>query len=89
MGIVYAEDGRNEDALQEMTVAAKIIPDDVNVHWRLGRLYRVMGKKDEAKAEFDKASKLNAAADDDLFKRIAEGHARPPQAQPTQTPAEK
>jgi tetratricopeptide (TPR) repeat protein len=89
MGIVYAEDGRNEDALQEMTAAAKIIPDDVNVHWRLGRLYRVMGKKDEAKAEFDKASKLNAAADDDLFKRIAEGHARPPQAQPTQTPAEK
>jgi tetratricopeptide (TPR) repeat protein len=89
MGIIYADAGRNEDALQEMTEAAKIMPDDVNVHWRLGRLYRVMGKKDEAKAEFDKASKLNAAADDDLFKRIAEGHARPPQAQPSQTPVEK
>ncbi len=89
MGIVYAQAGRNEDALQELTAAAKLMPDDVNVHWRLGRLYRAMGKMDEAKAEFDKASKLNEAADDDLFKRIAEGHARPPQAQQPQAPGEK
>jgi tetratricopeptide (TPR) repeat protein len=89
MGIVYAEAGHNEDALQELTAAAKLMPEDVNVHWRLGRLYRAMGKKDEAKAEFDKASKLNEAADDDLFKRIAEGHARPPQAQAPPAPGEK
>lgn len=81
LGIVYSETGRNEDALRELNVAAKLMPDDVNVHWRLGRLYRAMGKKEEAKAELDKASSLNKAADEDLYKKIANGRARPPQAQ--------
>ncbi|MDE3188028.1 MAG: tetratricopeptide repeat protein [Acidobacteriota bacterium] len=87
LGIVYSEAGRNEDALRELAVAAKLTPDDVNVHWRLGRLYRTMGKKEEAKAEFDKASKLNKAADEDLYKKIANGAAHPPQAQTA--PADK
>jgi tetratricopeptide (TPR) repeat protein len=90
LGIVYAEAGRNEDALRELTLAAKLTPDDVNVHWRLGRLYRTMGKKDEAKAEFDKASTLNKAADEELYKKIANGNAHPPPAQtPAETPADK
>jgi hypothetical protein len=45
-----------------------------------------MGKKDEAKAELEKASKLNKAADDDLYKKIANGHPRPPEAQEPATP---
>jgi tetratricopeptide (TPR) repeat protein len=90
LGIVYSEAGRNEDALRELTAAAKLIPDDVNVHWRLGRLYRTLGRKDEAKAEFDKASSLNKAADEDLYKKIANGHAPPGQArEPAAAPAEK
>lgn len=80
LGIIYSEAGRNEDALRELATAAKLMPDDVNVHWRLGRLYRTMGRKDEARAEFDKASKLNKAADEDLYKKIANGAAHPPQA---------
>ena len=83
LGIVYSEAGRNNEALRELLLAAKLTPDDVNVHWRLGRLYRTLGRKDEAKVEFDKASKLNKAADEDLYKKINNGHARPPQ---TQTP---
>jgi tetratricopeptide (TPR) repeat protein len=90
LGIVESEAGRNEDALRELTLAEKLTPDDVNVHWRLGRLYRSMGKKDEAKAEFDKASTLNKAADEELYKKIANGNAHPPSAQtPTETPADK
>ena len=85
LGIVDSEQGRNEDALRELTIAEKLMPDDVNVHWRLGRLYRTMGKKEEAKAEFDKASSLNKAADEDLYKKISGGNAHPPQAR---TPAE-
>ena len=81
LGIVYSEANRNADALRELTAAAKIIPNDVNVHWRLARLYRTLGKKEEAKAEFDKASTLNKAADDDLYKKIANGHALPPDGQ--------
>jgi tetratricopeptide (TPR) repeat protein len=80
LGIVYSEANRNADALRELNAAAKIIPNDVNVHWRLARLYRTLGKKEEAKAEFDKASTLNKAADDDLYKKIANGHAPPPDA---------
>ncbi|MGB7547773.1 MAG: tetratricopeptide repeat protein [Terracidiphilus sp.] len=81
LGIVYTEAGRNEDALRQLNKAAKLMPDDVNVHWRLGRLYRAIGKKEEAKAEFAKASTLNKAADEALFKKIANGNAHPPQAQ--------
>ena len=90
LGILYAEDGRKDDALRELTAAEKLNPSDVSVHWRLGRLYRAMGKKDEAKAEFDKASTLNKAADEDLYKKIANGRARPAQAQePAAAPADK
>ena len=70
--------GEDEKALHEFQIAEKLKPDDVNVHWRLGRLYRSMGRKEEAKAEFDKASTLNKAADEELYKKIAGGHARPP-----------
>lgn len=85
LGILYSEDGRNEDALREMTEAAKLLPDDVNVHWRLGRLYRTLGNKEAAKAEFDKASTLNKAADEELYKKIDKGRDRPapvPEAAP-------
>jgi tetratricopeptide (TPR) repeat protein len=81
LGIVYSEAGRKEDALREMIEAEKLNPDEVNVHWRLGRLYRVLGRSDEAKEEFNKADKLNQAADDDLYKKIANGRARPAAAQ--------
>jgi tetratricopeptide (TPR) repeat protein len=80
LGILDSDAGRDEDALKELTTAVKLAPNDVNVHWRLGRLYRTMGKKDEAKAEFDKASTLNKAADDDLHARIANAHQKPAQA---------
>jgi tetratricopeptide (TPR) repeat protein len=90
LGIVYTEAARKEDALRELTLAAKLSPDDVNVHWRLGRLYRIMGRVNEAKAEFDKASTLNKAADTDLFNKIANAHARPAESQQTvPPPAEK
>jgi tetratricopeptide (TPR) repeat protein len=88
LGIIYSDAERTEDALRELKAAAKIAPNDVNVHWRLGRLYRTMGKKDDAKIEFDKASKLNKATDEDLFKKIENGHRKPDKEQgpPVATP---
>lgn len=68
LGIAYAEQGRKEDALREFKTAIQLAPDDVNVHWRLARLYRSMGQAALAKAEFDKAGSLNKAADDKLLK---------------------
>jgi len=70
LGIVYADAGRQDDALREMREAARLAPEDVNVHWRLGRLLRTMGKKDEAKAEFDKASSITKAVDNALIDKM-------------------
>ena len=73
LGIIYAETDRKEDALRELKAAEALKPKDVNVHWRLGRLYRSMGKTAEAKSEFDKASSLNKVADDALLDVISRG----------------
>jgi tetratricopeptide (TPR) repeat protein len=90
LGIVFADAGRHADALREMLVAAKMNPEDVNVHWRLGRLYRAMGRTDEAKVEFDKASSLNKAADTKLVDKISNVHNGPAPAQhPAAVPEEK
>ena len=90
LGIVFADAGRQEDALRELLAAAKLNPEDVNVHWRLGRLYRAMGRTDNAKAEFDKASSINKAADNALVDKISNAHPGPAQAQhPAAAPAEK
>jgi tetratricopeptide (TPR) repeat protein len=76
LGIIDSDAGRNDEALRELNQAAKLKPDDVNVHWRLGRLLRTMGRKQEAQLEFDKAKNLNKAADEDLYKKIANGAKR-------------
>jgi tetratricopeptide (TPR) repeat protein len=78
LGILLSDAGDNERALHELLLAEKLKPEEVNVHWRLGRLYRSMGRKQEAKAEFDKATTLNKAADEDLNKKISGAHPRPP-----------
>lgn len=86
LGIVASETGQNEEALRELLLAEKKMPGDVNVHWRLAKLYRTMGRKEEAKAEFDKANTLNKQADDSLYRTIQNGAKHPPQAPPAAVP---
>ena len=78
LGIIDSDAGRKEDALRELEIAAKLKPEDVDVHWRLARLYRALGRTNEARAEFDKASKLNKQADQTLYQQIANGRKRQP-----------
>jgi tetratricopeptide (TPR) repeat protein len=73
LGIVYAEAGRNGEALRELKAAVALKPTEVDAHWRLGRLYRSMGNNAEAKSEFDKAKNLNKAADDALLDVLSTG----------------
>ena len=70
LGVVYADQGRKDDALRELLEAAKLSPQDQNVHWRLGRFYQSIGKKLEAKAEFDKTRSLQKAADQSVFEKL-------------------
>ena len=87
LGIIDTEEDHSTAALRELTLAEKLIPNDVNVHWRLGRLYRTMGKPELAKAEFAKASNLNEQADQDLFRKISNGNAHPPANAPAAAPS--
>lgn len=90
LGVLDAGAGRQEDALRELNEAAKLAPEDVNVHWRLGRLYRAMGRKDEAKAEFDRASSITKAADNALIDKMDGSRVKSaPARQPVPAPAEK
>jgi len=80
LGIVYAEQGRGTEALREMKVAEEQTPDDQNVHWRLARYYKEVGKAAEAKAEFDKTRSLQKSADESVYKKLGETQAK---GQPT------
>jgi tetratricopeptide (TPR) repeat protein len=71
LGIIYAEEGRNADALRESKAAEALKPGDINVHWRLGKLYKSMGNAAQAKIEIGKAQSINKAADDALLDVIA------------------
>jgi tetratricopeptide (TPR) repeat protein len=70
LGVIDADAGRQADALREVTAAEKLAPNDVNVHWRLGRLYRAMRNQQKAKAEFDKAKSITETADSALANKI-------------------
>jgi len=87
LGIIDSEAGRNDDALRELRTAAKLKPDEVSVHWHLARHLRKLGRKDEAKVEFDTAQKLNKAADEDLYKKIANNGEKRRKDQVSQTAA--
>jgi tetratricopeptide (TPR) repeat protein len=82
LGIVYMETGGQDVAAQnaairELNKTVALEPDNVAAHFRLANVYRSMGKKDEAKVEFAKASSLNKKTDEGLYKRIQEANARP------------
>jgi tetratricopeptide (TPR) repeat protein len=66
LGILYADAGRNDEALVQMREAVRLAPDEASTHWHLARLYRAMGKAAEAKIEFDKAGSIHKATDDAL-----------------------
>jgi tetratricopeptide (TPR) repeat protein len=70
LGVIDADAGRQDDALRELTAAEKLAPNDVDAHWRLGRLYRAMGDQQKAKAEFDKAKSITETADSALVNKI-------------------
>ena len=87
LGALAADAGRNDEALQELKLAAKLAPDDVNAHWHLGRLYRTMGDKVQANVEFEKANSLHKATNDALLERMNPNHTQPAQSPEPSAPA--
>ena len=78
MGIVLMETGDRDGAIGEFNKTVALEPDNVTAHFRLANLYRSMGKKAEATAEYAKASTLNKKRDESLHQRIADANMRPP-----------
>jgi tetratricopeptide (TPR) repeat protein len=70
LGVVYTEAGRNDMAANELLQAIALDPKKVSPHWRLGRLYRSMGRKEEAEAEFAIASAMVKNADKPLAEEM-------------------
>lgn len=68
LGMVYAAQNQNPEAVNEFQESIRLAPSDVNAHYRLARLYRSMGRSAEANAEFQKSKSLNRAADEHLLK---------------------
>ncbi len=87
LGIIYSDAGRQDDALRELTTAAKLDPNDVNTHMRLGRVYRALGNKEEAKAEFDKARNITQAADTAVVDKMNKLNSTPSEWPSTAWPA--
>ncbi|MGA7523061.1 MAG: tetratricopeptide repeat protein [Acidobacteriaceae bacterium] len=71
LGVIDAKADRRQDALRELKAAAAIKPNDVNVHWQLGRLYRTMGDMPQARREFAKTRTLNQAENTALVNLMA------------------
>jgi tetratricopeptide (TPR) repeat protein len=76
LGILAGDAGRKDEALKELKMAEKLTPNDQNVHYRLGRFYQAVGRKAEAKAEFDKTRGIQKAADESVFNKLHQAQAK-------------
>lgn len=70
LGILYADGGRNTDAIRELREAARLTPEDANPHWRLARIYQSMGNKTQATLEFEKTRNLHKAENDTIMSQL-------------------
>jgi len=81
MGIALTDAEQTDDALRELKEAARLDPENADVHWRLGRIYRSRGETEAANAEFAKTSAAKKATYDELQKKIEMDRLHPPKAQ--------
>jgi tetratricopeptide (TPR) repeat protein len=72
LGTIYQDQKRYDEALAALQRAAKLDTDQPDIHFRLGNLYRVMGKTEMAEQEFAKFRTLHQRADDALLKKLSD-----------------
>jgi Flp pilus assembly protein TadD len=87
LGILDADAGHHDDALRELKMAAKLSPNNVDVHWRLARLYKAMGRNEEANLEFRKTSSLHKAAQTTILEQLDRARAKGESAEKAEDPA--
>jgi Tfp pilus assembly protein PilF len=72
LGILYAERGDLRRALQPLTTAIEFSPDLPDAHYRLARVYSLLGEKANAQHEFELYEKTSKAASAELERQRRE-----------------
>jgi tetratricopeptide (TPR) repeat protein len=86
LGILDAAAGHNNEALDDFHTAERLAPTDVQVHWRLARLYQSMGRRPQAQAEFEKTKSLTQAADKTVMEKLQANRPKGSPTAPASTP---
>lgn len=61
LGAALAEEGRHEEALEALLLAAKLDPDRAGLRYRIGLAYEATGRLAEARASYERALEGTAA----------------------------
>ncbi|HUB53255.1 MAG TPA: tetratricopeptide repeat protein, partial [Terracidiphilus sp.] len=71
LGGILAAQGHNDAAVTHYVEAAKLAPNDAEPHWRLSRLYRLMGQTEKAREEVALVGKLKTQEYQSLHDQVA------------------
>jgi Tfp pilus assembly protein PilF len=77
LGSIYADQGRNQEALLALQRAVTLDPTQPDAHYRLARLYSALGQKEKASREFAKTKELHSKKEESLIQKVS-GEDRPP-----------
>jgi Tfp pilus assembly protein PilF len=58
LGMIYANAGKSDDAIRELSLAMDADPGDAELHLQAAKVYRSLGRADQANAEADTAKRL-------------------------------
>jgi len=76
---IYKQQGKLAQALDALAAAAAIDPKSSSVFYLRGQVLFAMGRRAEAKREFDEAARLKQATRDELERKISGQHPADPQ----------
>lgn len=76
---IYKQQGRYDLALAALRAAGAIDPKSASVYYLRGQILYAMGRRKEAKPEFDAASRLRQATRDELERQMSGQHPSDPQ----------
>jgi tetratricopeptide (TPR) repeat protein len=77
LGSIYADQGRNQEALLALQRAVTLDPTQPDAHYRLARLYSALGQKEKASREFAKTKELHSKKEESLIQKVS-GEDHPP-----------
>jgi tetratricopeptide (TPR) repeat protein len=76
---IYKEQAKYTEALSAISAAAVIDPQSASVHYLRGQILYAMGRRAEARPEFDEARRLQQATRDELERKVSGQHVSDPQ----------